>query len=147
MSEPIAYNRVPSDGALFVPGLPAPQGSKDYKGKNARGKAILVESATGVHDWRARIAWTAHERGWRPTRDPFAASLEFVLHRPQRTPVATPAAVKRPDADKLARAVLDALTGVAWVDDSQVVDLRSRKRLAEPGEATGVHITLDRLEG
>ncbi|WP_063017167.1 MULTISPECIES: RusA family crossover junction endodeoxyribonuclease [Nocardia] len=131
---------------LFVSGQPAPQGSKDYKGRNARGKAILVESAAGLPDWRARIAWTAHERGWRPTGGPFAADLVFVMPRPKGTPAATPAAVKRPDADKLARAVLDALTGVAWADDSQVVDLRSRKRLAEPGEATGVHMTLTRLE-
>jgi len=34
------------------------------------------------------------------------------------------------DLDKLSRAVLDALTGIAYVDDSQVVDLRARKRYA-----------------
>jgi Holliday junction resolvase RusA-like endonuclease len=33
----------------------------------------------------------------------------------------------KPDADKLARAILDSLTGVCWRDDAQVVDLRARK--------------------
>ena len=33
-----------------------------------------------------------------------------------------------PDLGKLARAVLDALTGIVWVDDDQVVDLVCRKR-------------------
>lgn len=132
--------------ALFVSGRPVPQGSKDAKGRRRNGSVILVESAVGLHDWRARIAWAGHEHGWRPADGPFVADLVFVMPRPQRTPAATPAAIRRPDADKLARAVLDALTGVAWADDSQVVDLRARKRLAEPGEATGVHMTLTRLE-
>ena len=34
----------------------------------------------------------------------------------------------RPDLDKLARAVLDALTGIVWVDDDQVVELAYRKQ-------------------
>lgn len=45
---------------LFVPGKPITQGSKDYKGKNARGKAVLVESADGLAEWRQRIAWAGH---------------------------------------------------------------------------------------
>ena len=40
----------------------------------------------------------------------------------------------RPDADKLMRAVLDALTGVAWTDDSQVARWSGRKQYgARPG--------------
>lgn len=35
------------------------------------------------------------------------------------------------DIDKLTRAALDALTGVCFADDSQVVDVRARKRFAD----------------
>lgn len=46
---------------------------------------------------------------------------------------------KRPDADKLARAVLDAITESGTIrDDAQVVSLRVRKRYGQPG----VRITL-----
>ena len=37
----------------------------------------------------------------------------------------------KPDVDKLSRSVLDALTGIVWVDDAQVVDKTVRKRYAE----------------
>ena len=62
--------------------------------------------------------------------------------RPTSRP--TPPAVKRNgDVDKLARAVLDALvTGRAFSDDSQVIKLSATKRIAEPGEQSGVHIVV-----
>lgn len=70
-----------------------------------------------------------------------------MLPRPVRTPKSrTPPAIKKPDGDKLLRAVLDALTGVAWVDDSQVTDARARKRLAELDAPPGVYIAITRLE-
>jgi Holliday junction resolvase RusA-like endonuclease len=34
------------------------------------------------------------------------------------------------------------MTGVAWADDSQVVDIHSTKRYAEPGEFAGVQVTI-----
>ena len=43
---------------------------------------------------------------------------------------------KRPDIDNMAKSVLDALNGVAYPDDSQVVCLRIRKGYGEKGETT-----------
>lgn len=39
--------------------------------------------------------------------------------------------VKRPDIDNYAKAVLDALNGVAWADDAQIVELALYKKYAE----------------
>ncbi|WNM69013.1 RusA-like resolvase [Mycobacterium Phage TribleTrouble] len=138
---------------MFVPGKPAPQGSKDFKGfakalpGQARGKAILVESSAEVGPWRARIALAAQDAmlaAGLPVLDkkyPVTTSLTFVMPRPSGTPKSyTPPAVKRPDADKLERAVNDGLTDVCWLDDSQVVDTRRRKVLAEISQQPGVHI-------
>lgn len=125
-------------GVLFVPGNPAPQGSKRHVGKG-----ILVESSKEVGPWRERVALAAHNwmSGTAPLTGAVEVGLAFVLPRPKSTPkTRTPAAVKRPDLDKLERAVLDALTGICFVDDAQVVELKSSKRLAQIGETAGVYI-------
>ena len=40
-----------------------------------------------------------------------------------------------PDVDKLARCALDALTGIVFRDDAQIVDLHAVKRYGEPERA------------
>lgn len=131
-------------GRLFVPGDAAPQGSKRHVG-NGR----MIENSRTVGPWRERVALAAHGHGWTPAPagTPVRVDLVFVRPRPVSTPKSrTPPAVKKPDLDKLARAILDAITGIAFVDDSQVTDLRARKRLAEIGETPGVYIAVARLE-
>ena len=50
---------------------------------------------------------------------------------------------KKPDADKLARHTLDALTGVIYADDGQVVSLLAEKRYADEGAPhTEVEVTV-----
>lgn len=127
----------------FVPGAAAPQGSKRHVGGGR-----MVESSPAVGPWRERVALAVHEQRWPHMAGPVAVSLLFVLPRPKSAPKRhTPAATKRPDVDKLARAILDALTPVAIADDSQVIDLIACKRLAEIGETPGVHIQLIDLTG
>lgn len=126
---------------FFVPGRPAPQGSKRHVGHG-----IMVESSRELGPWRERVALAAHTAmaGSELLDGAVILTLEFVLSRPKSTPKRrTPAATKRPDVDKLARAVLDAITDVVIVDDAQVIDLRATKRLAELGEMPGVQIRID----
>lgn len=124
--------------SLFVPGRPAPQGSKDHVGNG-----IMVESSKAVAPWRTLVAWSAAKEWHRaPLLQAVYLQLEFVMPRPARTPKQTPPAIKRPDVDKLERAIFDALTGVCWKDDSQVVDAHATKRIAEIDELPGVHIVI-----
>jgi crossover junction endodeoxyribonuclease RusA len=122
-----------------VPGLPVPQGSK----RVVRGRLIDANGAT-LRPYRALVAdaaaqalggaLSAHE----PTREPVSVSVRFVLPRPRghygtgRNAGVLKASAPlwpttKPDVDKLCRAVLDALTAVVWVDDSQVVVLDADK--------------------
>jgi hypothetical protein len=48
---------------------------------------------------------------------------------------APPYPIVKPDATKLLRGVEDALTGVVWRDDAQVVEQRVSKRYGEPESA------------
>lgn len=125
---------------MFVPGRPMPQGSKSFKGLRG-GKPVLVESSDGLKPWREAVAKAAHLRAAGLLGGPVGVDLVFVMPRPKSTPKrATPPAVKRPDLDKLTRAILDALTGVWFDDDSAVTMLTASKRIAEIGERAGVHI-------
>lgn len=122
---------------LFVPGRPAAQGSKRHVGGGR-----LVEQSKAVAPWRTAVAWhVAQTFTQAPLDGPLVLAVEFVMPRPAATPKrSTPPAIKRPDLDKLIRAVDDALSGVIWRDDSQVVRVDARKRLAELDELPGAWI-------
>ena len=49
---------------------------------------------------------------------------------------------KKPDSDNIAKAILDALNGVAYYDDSQIVELTIKK---EYGEAARVEVELNAI--
>lgn len=130
--------------SFFVEGRPAPQGSKKHIG---RGR--MIESSRHLAPWRHDIRNIAEANQMAfagcdlAYYGPVDLRLEFVMLRPKATPkTRTPPAVKRPDLDKLTRAVFDGITGTLIADDSQVVNLRASKRIANIGEPSGVHITL-----
>ena len=63
---------------------------------------------------------------------PVRMSLDFYLSKGHTVKRLLPTVP--PDLDKLIRAVLDALTGIAYQDDAQVVELLTSKKYgAEPG--------------
>lgn len=160
---------------LFVPGRPAPQGSKHarpiYRGsgpdRQFTGRVAQVESSkSGVATWRADVrdavteAWrcpgcdtcrgplAGAPHGRAPLEVAVALLVEFVMPRPASTPkTRTPYATKRPDVSKLLRSTEDAITTAGvWRDDSLAVEVRVSKRLAEIGEASGARIVITPLE-
>ena len=76
---------------------------------------------------------------------PFAVELSVVwyLAKPKSTPKKVTKPTKKPDVDKLLRAVLDALTGAVYEDDSQVVRVSAEKKYGVP-ERT--EVTADYIE-
>lgn len=144
--------------AAFVPGRPAPQGSKHarpiYKGKGDAkeftGKVAQVESSKpGLEVWRADVRAAFLVDGQPRLRfakgQPVSVRLTFVMPRPATMPKRkpTPPHTKRPDVDKLLRAVLDALTSAGVLaDDCQVVEQYAVKRTAELDETPGCLIHL-----
>lgn len=130
---------------VTIAGVPAAQGSKRHVG-NGR----LLEQSKAVAPWRTLVAWTVSRVWhWAPLDGPVYLDVEFVMRRPASTPKRrpTPPAIRRPDTDKMLRAVFDALTGVCWRDDSQVVWVFATKRIAETDEQPGCRIRLDPATG
>ena len=127
---------------LFVPGNPVPQGSKSafvvgkraiiVEGRNVRRKDGTFSDGRERHKaWRKTVATYAAAEARRgdlkPADGAVAVSLCFWLPRPKSLSKRVYYAVKKPDVDKCARAVLDSLTGIAYVDDSQIVSLHVTK--------------------
>jgi crossover junction endodeoxyribonuclease RusA len=70
-------------------------------------------------------------------------TVVFALPRPISLPRKTRQHTTLPDLDKLLRAVLDALTGVLYADDKQVIELRARKLYAVPPAGPHARITVE----
>ena len=129
---------------FFAPGIPAAQGSK----RNV-GNGIMLETNPLLKSWRSVVATAC------PIAAPLTCgiSLEmiFKFSRPKNhfgrrkgepylkgdAPIYKTSA---PDTDKLCRAVLDALTGVAYTDDALVCHIIASKVYTVG--TTGAEITI-----
>jgi crossover junction endodeoxyribonuclease RusA len=136
-----------------VHGEPAPQGSKTT-GRTKAGATFVREDNPATEPWRNAVA--ARARAAMAGRPPLAGALEldvvFVFARPRAhfgtgrnagrlKPSSPNYCAKRPDLDKLVRAVGDALTGIAVVDDAGFVVIRAAKHYGAPA----AHVTIREL--
>jgi crossover junction endodeoxyribonuclease RusA len=125
--------------AITILGEPAPQGSKTRAGTGMR------EANPATAPWRATVTAAASEAmtGRLPLVGPLEIRAVFVFPRPashwgtgrniQRLKPSAPAyRSSKPDLDKLLRAIGDALTGIAFRDDAQLVIVRAEKHYGSP---------------
>lgn len=137
-----------------VRGKPVPQGS--VRAAVAGGRAIVISKARGgsLEAWRADVKAAAVDAYAGPPLAVVSLGLEFTFARPKahfnsRGELRDDAPFRhttRPDADKLARAVLDALTGTVLADDKVVAELYVSKRYVESAaEWPGVRVSVEEL--
>lgn len=126
-----------------VIGIAQPQGStRAFVPKGWR-RPIITGANPKNKGWRqcvAEQAQTAAAQG--QFLGPVALRVQFSLPRPKSLPKRVVAHLTAPDLDKLVRSVGDALTGVLYRDDAQVVELRARKVYAGIGTAPSAEITV-----
>ena len=126
-------------------GKPQPQGSTKAFIPRGWKRAIITSANSKMKPWRQEISGTAVaivEAGAipAPKEEAVAITLDFFLERPKSIPKRRTALTVKPDLDKLVRASLDALTGILFVDDAQVVYIRTSKAYGSPER---LEITLD----
>jgi Holliday junction resolvase RusA-like endonuclease len=110
----------------------------------ARGRHAGVYTPDTADAWKAEVRRAALAKCAppEPLRGPLSVSLVFVMPRPKSRKVGY-WHTSRPDADNLAKAVLDALgDAVIWCDDSQVAWLVVKKLYAA---APGCAVIIERL--
>lgn len=129
-------------------GEPRSQGSKTAIVRGGRAVVVEGKSAKGrenLTSWRQAVATVASD--WRadnpgaPLDEPVAIAATFWLSKPTSMARWRWLPWTGLDVDKLARALLDSLTGIVLRDDSRVTDLVVRKRFANP-EAPGVSVVV-----
>lgn len=148
----------------FVPGVPKPHGSKSafpFRRKDGSlGAAVTDSSGKAGKAWRAQLAGVLTEE-WGDgllLQGPLILDLRFLMPRPKshmgtgRNAGALKAGAPKfhivaPDKTKLTRCVEDALTGIVYADDRQVVDGHQRKEYAFGFEQPGVLISIYRPIG
>lgn len=113
--------------AFSVPGDPVPQPRPRVSTRGGFARAY-VPATHAVHGYRQAVAAAARAAGAGVHGEPVEVVIDLVFGRPKshlrKNGLAKDAPVTpRPDLDNCAKAVLDALNGVAWEDDAQVVRL------------------------
>jgi len=136
---------------FYALGDPISQGSKS--GFVRGGRVVIVEGkgkASARHKaWRALVAREAEVAANRAgllelIDDAVEVEIHFMMNRPKSKPKTKWWCEVTPDIDKLARSILDSLTGTILTNDSRVVSLKALKVYAttEPGVVVKV-TTLD----
>jgi Holliday junction resolvase RusA-like endonuclease len=137
--------------SFTVLGRPQPAGSKSAfairKGGRPTGRIAVRDSNPNAKPWQAHVAAEAADAiDGRPLQGPLELTLIVWLARPQGhygsgrnfnrvRPSAPVWPAVRPDLTKYIRAIEDALNGLLWRDDAQVVVQQARKEYGWPERA------------
>lgn len=125
---------------FFVPGIPAPGGSKRAFVNPRTQRVVVMDDAKHNAPWRAKVSLVAAQAmiGRDLFCGPLRVSAVFIMPRPkyhfhtgkragQLKGDAPYWCEKKPDKLKLMRSTEDALTGIVWRDDAQDVAGRVEK--------------------
>jgi Holliday junction resolvase RusA-like endonuclease len=120
---------------LEITGRPVPQ----PRHRATRGGRMYLPSSAPIRAFKRQVVTAAVKRFTKPITGPVVVEITAMFQRPPshltgRGELRKGAPVfpgrNLGDVDNLAKGALDALTGIAWDDDSQVVDLRVAKQWA-----------------
>lgn len=135
--------------AIRVPGIPQPGGSKRAFRNPHTGGIVVLDDNRKAAGWKERVALAARQAyAGEPLTCPLRVDVTFWAMRPRGhygsgrnaervKPSAPLMPATKPDATKLWRSTEDALTGIVWRDDAQIVTQVVRKRY---GVGPGVEI-------
>ena len=139
---------------FFVPGVPQPGGSKRAFASKS-GRIIVMDDCKGNKDWKSTVKVFAQQAfaGKSPLAGPLRLAIVFHLLRPkghfgrgknsdQIRASAPMFPTVKPDATKLLRSTEDAMTGVIWRDDAQIVEQIVRKIYSD---TTGADVVIEEM--
>ncbi len=142
--------------SFFTPGIPMPKGSHFIRrGRiaDSANRKTNTRAAGALDLWQDKVGWCARKemRDLEVFEGAVAVSADFYILRPashlkkdgklrKGKPIFP---VYKPDIDKLLRAVCDAMSGIVYADDCQVVSINSKERyINEVQPLAGVEVSV-----
>lgn len=132
---------------LFIPGRPVAKGRPRFNRKT--GAVITPRTTRDFEKWIAMNA-RVNLGDFEPLGGPVHLRLEFLFPRPKAPPKSHVLhkhpgrawLASRPDLSNIVKGVEDALNGIAYLDDSQIVSLVALKYYAAANEKAGTRVTI-----
>ncbi len=129
-------------------GVPIPKGSLKAFMRPGMTRPVVTHDNLKSLPWAQMVRLLAQARA--PSGGPWEGAIvlhaAFYLPRPKSLPKRVVYPTKKPDLDKLLRNIMDAMTGVIYVDDAQVIDICASKYYATAAMPPQVRITIRRRE-
>ena len=133
---------------FVVYGVPSPKGSTRAFVPKGWTRPIITSATKGLKAWESKIAAaaSAQANGVLLT-GPVVVTVAFHLPRPKSLKKGAVPHTKRPDVDKLIRGATDALSGILYKDDAQIVRITATKAyVATQDEAPRAEFMIATLE-
>lgn len=121
---------------LTIDGVPV------AKGRPRLGRyGTYTPKKTQEYEEYVKMCWVAKYGAIQPAEQPLEVNIVFYMPIPKGYSKKQKAEIlsgrlkhtKKPDIDNLIKSVLDALNGLAYADDSQIIKVTAVKRYAETG--------------
>lgn len=129
-----------------IPGIPRAQ----QRPRFARvGKFVRTYDPAQSRDYKALVQDYARQAGVQPIEGPVSICVEVEMPRPKRLcrktdPDGPVPALCKPDVDNLYKIIADALTGVAYSDDSHVVKVWIGKNYHSKNALPRTRVAIDK---
>lgn len=135
---------------FVVHGVAQPQGSTRAFMPRGWRRPIVTSDNPANKGWRQLVAEAAGraiaaQPTFRLIETAALLRMVFYLPRPKALRDRLVPHTKKPDLDKLVRSCKDALSKVAFRDDSLVIEISARKQYAHPGESPRAEITVGEI--
>lgn len=117
---------------------PVPQGSS--RAFVVKGRAVVTSANKNLKPYRQELTQAALAamddygilKPFAEKHAPVSITIDFYLERPASIPKKRIRPAVKPDLDKLIRSTIDSLTGIAYQDDAQVVEVHATKVYGVP---------------
>ncbi len=132
---------------LVIPGEPVAKARPRFNTKTG-----VAYTPKKTKSFETLVKEIAYEHFDAPLEGPIRVDIVFCFQRPKskmwkKKPMPREWKATRPDWDNLGKAVCDALNGIAYRDDGQLVDVRIRKYICSGDEKPHTEIIIEEVEG
>ena len=124
---------------FIVTGDPAPQ--PRHRATNRGGHVrMYIPKNHPVNQWKNNVKDFCNKLFDSPLEGALSVEMDFVIKRPKSLPKKQNFHIKKPDIDNLIKSTLDAMNGIVFKDDKQVVCIVAAKHYSSVGAKEGACI-------